>query len=84
MTRWEYYHAYCWFKVIKRSNFGDDVGHWAMMIGDLEYEMPAAMTFMGQQGWELVALHQLAQSYGGQGAYERLTYFYVFKRPLAE
>ena len=52
-------------------------------IDGTEYGLLEGLNFLGQQGWELVVVHQLDEAYVGPIENNRdLDYLYIFKRPL--
>ncbi len=50
----------------------------------MEYELLEGLNYLGQQGWELVFVHQLDEAYGGSfGSIRDLNFLYIFKKPLS-
>jgi hypothetical protein len=77
--KWQYFKAYC---SVKREGLLGYKGHRVLNIDGQEYELLEGLNFLGQQEWELVAVHQLDEAYGGSGAGIRdLRYLYLFKKP---
>lgn len=52
---------------------------WMLDIDGTEYEIDDGLNQLGQDGWELVAVQQLAQHGQGGGF---LAYRQIFKRPV--
>jgi hypothetical protein len=81
--KWQYYAAFCWFKITKKGGLlSEEEGIWSLRCNGVDYGLTDGMNYLGQYGWELVAVQQQGQSYGGPVAYwQRLQYWYIFKRP---
>ena len=79
--KWEYFSAYC---SVKREGVFGFKSYRVLNIDDQEYKLVQGLNFLGQQGWELIAVHQLDESHGGQiGGIRDLTFLYIFKKPLS-
>jgi len=86
-TKWKYHTCSCWFKPTKkRGLFGDTIeeGYWAFKIRDhdKEYSLYDGLNYMGDLGYELVAVQQSWAVHGGEiaGGYYPW-YLYIFKKP---
>jgi hypothetical protein len=74
--KWQYFKAYC---SVKREGLLGK-GHRVLNIDGQEYEILEGLNFLGQQEWELVAVHQLDE--GSVGGIRDLKFLYLFKKPL--
>jgi hypothetical protein len=78
--KWQYFEAYY---LVKREGIFGRKSYKVLDIDGQEYELAEGLNFLGQQGWELVAVHQLDEAYGGTiGDIRDLNYLYLFKKPL--
>lgn len=79
--KWRYFSAYY---LVKREGLLGRKVYRILDIDGTEYELLEGLNFLGQQGWELVAVQQLDEAYGGQmDACRDLNYLYLFKKPLS-
>ena len=79
--KWQYFRAYC---LVKREGIFGRERYRILDIDGQEYEFLEGLEFLGQQGWELVVVHQLDEAYGGKfGNIRDLNYLYLFKKPLS-
>ncbi|MDP8966616.1 MAG: hypothetical protein M3O33_22045 [Cyanobacteriota bacterium] len=77
--KWQYLQAYCW---VKREGLVGRKGYRVLNVDGEEYDLSQGLNFVGQQEWELVAVHQIDEAYGGtMGTNRDLTYLYLFKKP---
>ncbi|MBW4690684.1 MAG: hypothetical protein KME27_02835 [Lyngbya sp. HA4199-MV5] len=80
--KWQYLEAYSSVKVEGKLNKS---GHRILTLNGQEYKLSEGLNFLGQRGWELVAVHSLDEAHGGEFSRIRsLTYLYIFKRSLVE
>jgi hypothetical protein len=78
--KWQYFQAYC---SVKRGGLLGRKAYRMLKIEEQEYELCIGLNLLGEQGWELVAVHQIDEAYGGQiQGIRDLTYVYLFKKPL--
>ena len=78
--KWQYFRAYC---LVKREGIFRRECYRVLDIDGQEYEFLEGLDLLGQQGWELVVVHQLDEAYGGSfGNIRDLNYLYIFKKPL--
>jgi hypothetical protein len=81
--RWQYFQAYCSYEVTKRGSlFHEEEGFWALEISGRQFSLTDGMDYMGEQGWELVAVQPTYHRYGGTGSWHYIPHWYIFKRPL--
>jgi hypothetical protein len=79
--KWQYFRAYC---LVKREGMFGRERYSVLDIDGQEYGFLEGLNLLGQQGWELVAVHQLDESSGGRfGNIRDLNYVYLFKKPLS-
>jgi hypothetical protein len=79
--KWRYFSAYY---LVKREGLLGRKVYRVLDIDGTEYELLEGLNFLGQQGWELVAVQQLDEAYGGtMGDCRDLNYLYLFKKPLS-
>ena len=79
--KWQYFRAYC---LVKREGILGRERYRVLDIDGQEYDFLEGLDLLGQQGWELVAVHQLYESFGGSFDNIRdLDYLYLFKKPLS-
>ncbi|MBW4471384.1 MAG: hypothetical protein KME45_13405 [Stenomitos rutilans HA7619-LM2] len=80
--KWQYLEAYSSVKVEGKPSKN---GHRILTLNGQEYKLAEGLNFLGQRGWELVAVHSIDEAHGGEFSRIRtLTYLYIFKRSLAE
>ncbi|XGV99876.1 MAG: hypothetical protein ACAF41_13210 [Leptolyngbya sp. BL-A-14] len=80
--KWQYLEAYSSVKVAGKSSIS---GYRILTLNGQEYKLAEGLNFLGQRGWELVAVHAIDEAHGGEFSRIRtLTYLYIFKRPLVE
>lgn len=78
--KWQYLTAYCSVKV--EGVWGRNV-YRVLDIDEQKYELSQGLERLGEQEWELIAVHPVNESLGGQmGGIRDLTLLYIFKRPL--
>lgn len=79
--KWQYFRAYC---LVKREGILGRKGYRVLDIDGTVYELLEGLNFLGQQGWELIFVHQLDEASGGTvGNIRDLNYLYIFKKPLS-
>jgi hypothetical protein len=80
--KWQYFRAYC---LVKTEGILGRERYRVLDIDGQEYDFLEGLDLLGQQGWELVAVHQLDESFGGGSLsnIRDLDYLYLFKRPLS-
>jgi hypothetical protein len=79
--KWQYFRAYC---LVKRQGILGRKGFRVLDIDGMEYELLEGLNYLGQQGWELVFVHQLDEASGGSiGSIRDLNFLYIFKKPLS-
>ncbi len=79
--KWRYFSA---FYLVKREGLLGRKVYRVLDIDGTEYELLEGLNFLGQQGWELVAVQQLDEAYGGTiDGCRDLNYLYLFKKPLS-
>ena len=80
--KWQYLEAYSSVKV--EGKLGKN-GYRVLTLDGQEYKLAEGLNFLGQRGWELVAVHSIDEAHGGELSRIRtLTYLYIFKRSLTE
>jgi hypothetical protein len=80
--KWQYLEAYSSVKVDGKLSKN---GYRILTLNGQEYKLSEGLNFLGQRGWELVAVHSIDEAHGGELSRIRtLTYLYIFKRPLTE
>ena len=80
--KWQYLEAYSSVKVEGKLNKN---GYRIITLNGQEHKLSEGLNFLGQRGWELVAVHSIDEAHGGELSRIRtLTYLYIFKRPIAE
>ncbi len=78
--KWQYFRAY---SLVKREGIFGRKSFRVLDIDGVEYELLEGLNYLGQQGWELVFIHQLDEAYGGAvGNIRDLNYLYIFKKPF--
>lgn len=78
--KWQYLEAYSSVKVGGKLG---KTGYRILTLNSQEYKLSEGLNFLGQSGWELVAVHSIDEAHGGELSRIRtLTYLYIFKRPL--
>lgn len=78
--KWQYLEAYSSVKV--GGTYGKN-GYRVLALNGREYKLSEGLNFLGQSGWELVAVHSIDEAHGGeQSRIRALTYLYIFKRLL--
>jgi hypothetical protein len=83
MQKWEHKSVYVYYKTTKKDMFGSPKeGYWVMTIDGKDFAFKDGLDAMGNGGWELAAVQQEYESYGGtSGGWHYLPHFYIFKRP---
>lgn len=79
--KWQYLEAYSSVKVAEKPSKNS---YRVLTVNGQDYKLGEGLNFLGQSGWELVAVHSIDEAHGGeQSRIRTLTYLYLFKRPLA-
>ncbi|WP_146141175.1 hypothetical protein [Stenomitos frigidus] len=80
--KWQYLEAY---SSVKAGGKLGKNGYRVLTLNNQDYRLSEGLDFLGQQGWELTAVHSIDEAHGGELSRIRtLTYLYIFKRPLDE
>jgi len=80
--KWQYLEAYSSVKIVGKLG---KHGYRVLTVNGQDYKLRDGLELLGQQEWELAAVHTVDEAHGGELSRIRaLTYLYIFKRPLAE
>ncbi len=85
MRKWKYYTGYCWNKPTKMGGLlGQTVKEACWMIRlDKEFPLADGLNYMGNLGYELVAIQPCTEWHGGEvPTWHNADFFYVFKKPV--
>ena len=80
--KWQYLEAYSSVKIVGKLSKN---AYRVLTVNGQDYKLRDGLDFLGQEEWELAAVHAIDEAHGGELSRIRtLTYLYIFKRPLGE
>lgn len=80
--KWQYLEAYSSVKIVGKLSKN---AYRVLTVNGQDYKLRDGLDFLGQEEWELAAVHAIDEAHGGELSRIRtLTYLYIFKRPLAK
>ena len=83
---WEYKICTARLKVTNKRTFSAGfrtIGHWTLIINEMEYGLEEGLAKMGEKGWELAGVQNTKEGLAEGSAEEKYPEsLYIFKRPI--
>jgi len=81
VQKWEYMVRRCWDDQPRRQDGKD---HWTIEGSDKKLDLSQALTALGSDGCELVAVQLASIPVGVRASRPSVQSFYIFKRPIGD